>query len=100
MVSMINGEVETIAPSDVPRFQRVGAEFSDRARLHEDNARIQQDLGLVELLTGSFDGAARTLQISLTLEPDQAAVKFFLALARLGQGRLDDARALLKQVPP
>jgi predicted CXXCH cytochrome family protein len=100
MVSLINRGGEPIAPSDMPRFQRVGAEFSDRARLDEDNARIQHDLGLIELLTGRFDRAARTLQISLDLEPDQTSGKFFMALARLGQGRLDDARTLLKQVLP
>ena len=34
------------------------------------------------------------------LEPDQPSVKFLLALARIGQRRLDEARTLLKQVPP
>ena len=40
------------------------------------------------------------LQISMGLEPDQPSVRFLLALARLGQRRVDEARALLKQVPP
>jgi len=52
------------------------------------------------LLSDRFDPAADALQISMGLEPDQPSVKFLLALARLGQRRVDEARTLLKQVPP
>jgi predicted CXXCH cytochrome family protein len=100
MVSLINRGGEPLAPADEPRFQRVGREFAARARLYQDDARIQRDLGLIQLLTGSFDLAADALQISLGLEPDLPSVKFLLALARLGQRRPDDARTLLKQVLP
>ena len=44
--------------------------------------------------------AADALQISVGLEPDRPSSRFLLALARLGQRRVDEARALLKQVPP
>ena len=100
MVSLINHGGAPLGPGDMARFQWVGREFAARARLHEDDARIQRELGLIELLTGSFDVAADALQISEGLEPDQASVKFLLGLARLGQKRLDEARALLKQVLP
>jgi hypothetical protein len=82
------------------RFRFVGAEFAARARLHEDDAVVQRDLGLVQLLSDRFDPAADALQISIGLQPDQPSVKFLLALARLGQRRVDEARTLLKQVPP
>ena len=36
---------------------------------------------------------------SRTLEPNRPSTTFMLALARLGQRRVDEARALLKQVP-
>jgi predicted CXXCH cytochrome family protein len=100
MVSLINHGGAPLGPGDMARFQWVGREFAARARLHEDDARVQRDLGLIELLTGSFDVAADALQISAGLEPDQTSVKFLMALARLGQRRVDDARTLLKQVPP
>lgn len=100
MVSLINRGGEALGPGEMARFRYVGAEFAARARLHEDDANIQRDLGLMQLLTGNFDPAADALQISMGLAPDQASVKFLLALARLGQRRIDEARTLLKQVPP
>ena len=99
IVSLINRGVEPLGPGDLARFQWVGAEFATRARLHEDEASVQRDLGLIELLAGRFDGAADALQISSGLEPDQASMKFLLALARLGQRRVDEARELFKHVP-
>jgi predicted Zn-dependent protease len=100
IVSLINRRGEPLGPGDTARFRFVGAEFAARARLHEDDAVIQRDLGLVQLLSDRFDPAADALQISMGLEPDQPSVKFLLALARLGQRRVDEARTLLKQVPP
>ena len=85
------------------RMQRVSGgwvrEFAARARLHQDDARHPARPRVDRLLTGEFDLAAAALQISVGLEPDRASAKFFLALARLGQRRVDEARALLKQVP-
>jgi len=88
------------APAVQPAFRRVSAEFEARARLQQDDAGTQRDLGLIRLLTGEFDPAAAALEISVGLEPDRPSARFFLALARLGQRRADDARALLKQVQP
>jgi predicted CXXCH cytochrome family protein len=99
IVSLINRGGEPLGPGDAARFRFVGTEFAARARLHEDDASIQRDLGLVQLLSDRFDLAADALQISMGLGPDQPSVKFLLALARLGQRRVDEARALLKQVP-
>jgi predicted CXXCH cytochrome family protein len=99
LVSLINGGGGPLAPVDEARFRRVGAEFAARASLHQDDAGIQRDLGLTRLLTGDLDLAADALQISVGLDPDRASARFFLAMARLGQRRVDDARVLLKQVP-
>ena len=74
--------------------------FAERARLYEDDPGVRRDVGLVERLSGRFDAAAGALQISVALEPDRASVKFLLAQACLGQRRADEARTLLKQVPP
>jgi predicted CXXCH cytochrome family protein len=100
LVSLINRGGEPIARADEPRFRRVGLEFAAGAQLRQDDPRIQRDLGLIQLLTGRFDLAADALQISLGLEPDLPSGKFLLALARLGQRRVDEARTLLKQVLP
>jgi predicted CXXCH cytochrome family protein len=100
MMSLINRGGEPLAPKDEARFERVGGEFASRAQVHQDDARIQRELGLIDLLSGKFDLAAEALQISVGLEPDQASGKFFFALARLGQGRPAEARTLFKQVLP
>lgn len=100
IVSLVNLGGEPLAPADESRFQRVAREFAAGARLRQDDARIQRDLGLIQLLAGSVDLAADALQISVGLEPDLAGGRFLLALARLGQRRVDDARTLLKQVLP
>ena len=92
LVSLINRGGGPLAPADEARFRRVGSEFAARARLHQDDASTQRDLGLIRLLTGEFDLAGAALQISVGLDPDRASAKFFLALARLGQRRADDAR--------
>ena len=68
-------------------------------RLYPDDAGFERDLGVVHLLSGEFDLAAAALQISLGLEPTRPSAKFLLALTRIGQRRIDDARTLLQQVP-
>lgn len=84
---------------DTRRFRAVAAEYAEQARLHEDDAGVQRDLGLVHLLAGDMDRAARALEITFALDPERGSVKFLLALARLGQQRTADARALLAQIP-
>jgi len=99
IVSLINRGGGPLGPVDEPRFQRVGIEFAVRAHLHEDDASIQRDLGMIQLLSGMFDRAADALQITMGLEPDHDSARFLLAMARLGQRRVTEARTLLKQVP-
>jgi tetratricopeptide (TPR) repeat protein len=87
-------------PDDQARFRRVSREFAARARLHEDDATTQRDLGLIEWLAGNLDPASTALQIALGLDPDQPTAKFLLGMVRFGQRRFDEGRTLLKQVPP
>ena len=100
LTSLINRGYRPSTGLDLARIRRVAEEFADRAALHEDDAGIQKDLGLVRLLTGEYDRSAEALQNSLGLEPNGPSAKFLLAMARLGQRRTDDARQLFMQVPP
>jgi predicted CXXCH cytochrome family protein len=84
---------------DARRFRRVSLEFAARARPHQDDAAIQRDLGLIRMLAGDFDPAGEALEIAMGLEADRPSVRFLLGMARFGQRRLDEAVALLKQVP-
>jgi predicted CXXCH cytochrome family protein len=85
--------------ADRPRFQRASREFADWARMNEDDGDLQRALGVVQLLNGDFDAAAAALQLARTLTPKAPSVTYLLALARIGQARSEDARALLRQVP-
>jgi predicted CXXCH cytochrome family protein len=100
LASIINVGGEQPNADEEKRFGRVGREFAAKARLYEDNAKSQADLGAVHLLTGEFDLAATALVNSISLEPNRPTTTFLLALARLGQQRYEDGRALLKRVPP
>ena len=100
LIALFNKGGGPFDPAEEVRVRRVSAEFAARARLDQDDANTQADLGLVKLLLGEFDLAANALQISLGLNPERPSTKYLLALARLGQRRIDDARALLRQVPP
>lgn len=83
---------------DLQRFRRVGLELAARARQHEDDAGMQQDLGLVRMLAGDLDPAAEALQLALGLEADRPALRFLLGMVRFGQRRLDEARTLFAAV--
>jgi len=84
---------------DARRFHKASLEFAARARPHEDDAAIQRDLGVVQMLAGDFDPAGDALQIAMGLEADRPTVRFLLGMVRFGQRRLDEAQTLFKQVP-
>jgi predicted CXXCH cytochrome family protein len=84
---------------DERRFHKASLEFAARARPHEDDAAIQRDLGVVQMLAGDFDPAGDALQIAMGLEADRPTVRFLLGMVRFGQRRLDEALTLFKQVP-
>jgi hypothetical protein len=99
LISLANSTRAQLDPESEARFRRVSREFAAGARLHEDDGASQRDLGFLELLNGEFDLAAAALLNSQHLEPDRPTTGYLLGLARLGQGRLNDAIELLKLVP-
>ena len=90
---------DAIGRANQERLGQVSREFAAWAHLYEDDAGAQHDLGLVQLLMNEFDLAAKALENSLNLDSDRTSTKFLLGLARVGQGRGDEARTLLKDVP-
>jgi hypothetical protein len=99
LVSIINGGDGPASAADRARFARVSVEFAEQARLHEDDAVTQTDLGLVHLLNGDLGRAGEALSISRALEPAEARPLFLLGLVRLGEHRVNDARKLFQQIP-
>jgi cytochrome c-type biogenesis protein CcmH/NrfG len=69
-----------------------------RAAFYPDDAETQLNLGKLYVMLRDAEGAARAFDTSYQLAPEQPGIKYFLALARIGQERYDDARKLLKDV--
>ena len=99
LVSLVNGKGDPMEPTAEARVRVVGREFAALSVLYDDDADFDRDLGLIHLLSGDFNNASKALETGLLLNPRQPSASFLLALARLGQGRRDDARALLERVP-
>ena len=89
----------SLGPGDRARFRGVSAEFLEWSRGHQDDADLQRLEGVVDLLNGDAARAADALAIGYDLEPEMPSLRFFLGIARLGQQRVDEARALFSQVP-
>jgi predicted Zn-dependent protease len=100
LLALANSHGDALPPADQARFSRVVSEFAALSPQYQDDAEFDSSLGTVYLLDGKTDLAAEALQIGLGLEPNRPSGRFLLALARLGQRRFGDARALLQQVPP
>jgi hypothetical protein len=100
LMSIINRGARPSTVEDRNRLRRVGYEFAIRAEMHPDDAAQQRDLGVVRMLIGELDLAAVALQNSLELDPAVPSATFLLAVARLTQGRVDEAKQLLMQVAP
>ena len=77
----------------------VARELRAWAALHDRDADLQRSMGVVHLLIGEAEPAARVLETSLTLDREGNGTRYLLALARLLQRRPADARALLLEVP-
>ena len=88
-----------LSPSDLARFRYVGEELTAWTRVNQQDSELQRVQGVVHLLGGDFVRASASLQTSVDLEPDAPSVRFFLGVAKFGQRRFEEARALLQQVP-
>ena len=100
LTSLIRAGGEPPGPDEIARIRTGSRELAVKAQLYPDDAKVQSEFGIVELLCGEFDRAADALFTSLGLDPDRPITRFMLALARLGQGRVDDASRLFRAVPP
>ncbi len=88
-----------LTANELERVGRVGEEFAAWAHMNQYDADLQRTEGIVHLLGGDFNRAADALQIGLDLAPGAGSARFFLALARIGQRRFEEARTLLDAIP-
>jgi predicted CXXCH cytochrome family protein len=99
LLALINQGGTDVTELDLQRFRRVSEELAEWTRVNQDDAQLQRAQGIAYLLGGDFTRAAHPLQASFDLQPEAPSVRFFLGMARFGQRRIEEARALLNQVP-
>ena len=99
LLTLVEQGGTNLTAGDLARFRFVAGEFSAWSRLNRQDSELQRAQGIVQLLGGDVEQAAEALRIALDLDPDARSARFFLAIARLGQQRIEEARALLEQVP-
>jgi tetratricopeptide (TPR) repeat protein len=80
------------------RFEEAKKLYAARAATSPDHAPTQLALGKFYLLAHDLESAANAFERSLQLDPTQSDAEYYRALARLGEGRKDEARDLLKKV--
>ncbi len=99
LLTLIDRGGADLTAGELERFRLVGEEFGAWASVSQHDVDLQRIQGIVHLLGGEFNRAADALSISFDLEPEAPSVRFFLGMARVGQRRVDEGRALLMQVP-
>jgi hypothetical protein len=98
-VTLVSLGVQRLPGEDGARFDRAKQIFRARAELNSDDAEQQLGAGKFYLLTGDPVTALGALRTSLKLDPEIPA-RYFLAYALAQQGKLDEARTVLKGIPP
>jgi predicted CXXCH cytochrome family protein len=97
--SLVNLGVPRLDGEDGRRFEAAKADYVARAGVLPDDAATQATLGQFLLLSAEYPRAAQAFEDALRLEPGRS-VHYFMALARLGEGRPEDARRALAKVRP
>lgn len=97
-LSLMNLGVPTLEGKAGGLLESAKRDSTIRATLYPDDPDAQRNLGMFHILNRDADGAADAFWASSQIAPDQPGILYFLALARLGQERYDDAKDLLKKV--
>jgi predicted CXXCH cytochrome family protein len=98
--ALLNKGVRELPGEDGRRYDQAKAEYVARAALLPDDATSQLNLGKFLFLDRQVARAAVAFEDALRLRADLAGGHYFLALARLAEGRPADARRHLAKVPP
>jgi cytochrome c-type biogenesis protein CcmH/NrfG len=97
-LSLLNLGVRGLKGEAGRLFEAVKKDHIARAAFYPDDAETQLNLGKFYVMVHDADGAARAFDTSFQLAPEQPGIKYFQAIARIGQQRYDAARKLLKDV--
>jgi len=97
--SLVNLGVARLDREEGQRFEAAKADYVARAALFPDDADTQATLGQFLLLSAEYPRAAQAFEDALRLEPGRS-VHYLMGLARLGEGRPEEARRCLAKVRP
>jgi predicted CXXCH cytochrome family protein len=97
--ALMNNGVRALPGEDGERYEVAKAEYVRRGAFLADDAPTQVTLGQFLFLDRKFAGASAAFETALRLAPEHPGGRYFLALARLGEGRMAEARTLLREVP-
>jgi tetratricopeptide (TPR) repeat protein len=97
--ALVNRGVTRLPGEEGARLERAKSEYVRRGALLPDHAPTQLTLGQFLFLDRAYDGAADAFQSALRLQSELPGGRYFLGLARLGQGRAAEARGELAAVP-
>jgi hypothetical protein len=98
-VGLLNAGLAAPRPEgSTDALQRAMGEHANRARFLNEDPEAQLELGKMYFLAGQWKSAEASVRDALKLNAKIAGGQYFLGLATLGQGRVADARVLLKNV--
>lgn len=98
-VTLVSLGVPDLAGEDGQRFTAAKQLFRARVALDGDDPEQQLGAGKFYLLCGDPASAIGALETSLRLEPDMPA-RYYLAYAYAQRGKLDEARRIIRAIPP
>ena len=98
-ISLLNLGVRDLPGEPGERFELAKRRHAIRGAFFADDAPQQLNLGRLHVLDGNPGAAERAFEQSYHLDPDQPGIRFFMAVTRLSQQRLEEARELLRSVP-
>ena len=98
-ISLLNLGVRQLPGDAGERYELAKRRHAIRGNFFADDAPQQLNLGRLHVLDGNPAAAERAFEQSYSLDPDQAGIRFFMAITRLSQQRLPEAVALLRSVP-
>jgi tetratricopeptide (TPR) repeat protein len=90
--------VQTLEGEANLKFDAAKKIYAERAATSPDHAPTQLALGKFHVLNRDLASAAAAFEASLRLDPEQKDAVYYRALARLGEGRTEEARQLLEEV--
>lgn len=98
-LSLMNQRVTSLPGPSGAMLEESKRDYILRATSLSDDARVLLDVGKFHLMNQDSSSALRTLGASISLDPELHAVRYFMALALIAQGRTAEARAQLTRIP-